>query len=87
MAKKVRRKSSAQKKKTKVSKARKTRAVARKAKATAKKAKRKTPRARKAKPKTFGQRIVSAFEIVTDTVKETDKLRNKMEPPATSETE
>jgi hypothetical protein len=42
---------------------------------------------RKAKPKTLGQRISSGYRAVVDTVTGTDKLRNKMEQPGTSESE
>jgi hypothetical protein len=48
-------------------------------------AKKKT--ARTAKPRSFTDRIANAYRTVIDTVKGTDRLRNKLEPPATSETE
>ena len=48
-------------------------------------AKKKTARA--AKPKTIKDRLASAYHTVVDTVKDTDRLRNRLEPPATSETE
>ena len=32
-------------------------------------------------------RVTGAYRTVVDTIKGTDRLRNKMEPPATSETE
>lgn len=79
---KASRKSTA-KRKTKVSKARKV-AVKSKRK-PAKKTKRKAKT--KSKPKTLRQRVAGAFDVVTDTIRGTDTLRNKMEPPATSETE
>lgn len=42
---------------------------------------------RKRRPKTLGDKVSSAYHTVVDTIKGTDELRNKMEPPATSETE
>lgn len=85
MAKKTRKKAktkaAATRKKTKVSKARKVAAK------TKRKAVKKTKRKAKAKSKTFRQRVAGAFEVVTDTIRGTDALRNKLEPPATSETE
>jgi len=36
---------------------------------------------------TLGDKVSGAYRAVVDTVKGTDKLRNKLEPPATSETE
>ncbi len=75
------------KKKGKVSRARKS-GIAAKAKRPAKrKAKTKAKRARKAKPQTFGQRIVHAVEEVTETLREARELRNRLEPPASSETQ
>jgi hypothetical protein len=44
-------------------------------------------RRRKSRPKSIGDRISNAYRTVVDTIKETDRLRNKLEPPATSETE
>jgi hypothetical protein len=46
------------------------------------KARKKTPRAR-----SVGEKLKSAYQTVVDSIKDTDKLRNKLEPPATSETE
>lgn len=37
--------------------------------------------------KTLGDKVSSAYRTVVDTIKGTDALRNKMEPPSTSETE
>lgn len=71
------------KRKAKVSKARKV--AAKTKRKTAPKAKRKVKA--KSKPKTFRQRVAGAFEVVTDTIRDTGKLRDKLEPPATSETE
>ena len=34
----------------------------------------------------IGDRVASAYHTVVDTVKDTDRLRNKIEPPGTSET-
>jgi hypothetical protein len=48
------------------------------------------PTRRKRKPRrrrTLGRKVASAYHTVIDTIKGTDRLRNKMEPPATSETE
>jgi hypothetical protein len=36
---------------------------------------------------TLGDKVSGAYRTVVDTVKGTDRLRNKLEPPATSETE
>lgn len=88
MAKKARKKTSKKtgvkrKKKTKVSTVRKSGKPAVKKS----KAKSKAKRAGLSKPQTFGQRVSSAFSVVTDTISGTRKLRDKMEPPATSETE
>ncbi|MBI2713235.1 MAG: hypothetical protein HYX37_02125 [Rhizobiales bacterium] len=41
---------------------------------------------RKAKRKTIGERLSRGYHTVVDTVKGTDRLRNKLEPPGTSET-
>ncbi len=60
------------------------------------KSKAKTPKRRRgAKPRklrkrrshSFGEKVTGAYRTVVDTIKGTDQLRNKMEPPATSETE
>jgi hypothetical protein len=72
-----RRKSSAGKRK------KKSRTVTRtKSRAQAKK--RKLPRRR---PRTLGDKVSNAYRTVVDTIKGTDQLRNKLEPPATTETE
>jgi len=42
---------------------------------------------RRQQPKTLSDKVASAYHTVVDTIKGTDELRNKMEPPATSETE
>ncbi|MBI5909293.1 MAG: hypothetical protein HY848_05010 [Betaproteobacteria bacterium] len=86
MAKKARKKSAAKRgKKSKLVK--KTRARAKKKskpapkkKAAARKAK------RKSKQQSIGDRVANAYHTVVDTVKDTDRLRNKIEPPGTSET-
>jgi hypothetical protein len=49
--------------------------------------KRKKKAARKARPKSAAGKVAGAYRVVVDTVRETDRLRNKLEPPATSETE
>lgn len=88
MAKKARKKSAAKRgKKSQPAKKTKTRAAAKKSKPTPKKktAKRKAKRA--TKPKTIGERLSSGYHTVVDTVTGTDRLRNKLEPPGTSETE
>jgi transposase len=36
---------------------------------------------------TLGDKISGAYRTVVDTIKGTDQLRNKLEPPASSETE
>ena len=38
-----------------------------------------------APPKTFTEKVSGEFHTVVDTVHETNELRNKMEPPGTSE--
>jgi hypothetical protein len=45
-------------------------------------ARKKTQRSR-----SVGEKLKSAYQTVVDSIKDTDKLRNKLEPPATSETE
>jgi hypothetical protein len=47
----------------------------------------KTRRPHKRRARTLGNKIKGAYQVVVDTIKGTDQLRNKMEPPATSETE
>jgi hypothetical protein len=47
----------------------------------------KTRSPRKRGPRTLGNKVKGAYQVVIDTIKGTDQLRNKMEPPATSETE
>jgi hypothetical protein len=39
------------------------------------------------KKRTLGDKVSGAYRVVVDTIKGTDHLRNKLEPPATSETE
>jgi hypothetical protein len=76
MARKVRKKPAAKAKK-------KSRAVTKKQrKPVAKKEMTRTPQ-----PRRFTDRIANAYRTFIDTVKGTDRLRNKLEPPATSETE
>ena len=81
MAKKARKKSAA--KRGKKSKPAKKKKPAKRV--TKSKAKRKTRRA--TKPKSIGDRLSSGYRTVVDTVKGTDRLRNKLEQPGTSETE
>ena len=83
MAKKARKMSKAEAKKPKSAKTKiKTKA---KSKTVVKKKPARILR-RKAKPKGIAEQVVSAFHTVVDTIKETEALRNKMEPPGTSET-
>jgi hypothetical protein len=42
---------------------------------------------KKRRSRNIGERLKSAYRTVVDSIKDTDKLRNKLEPPATSETE
>lgn len=65
-------------------KKRKSAAVKRrkKSRTTAKKRKLRSRRAR-----SLRQKVSSAYHTVVDTIKGTDRLRNKMEPTGTSETE
>jgi hypothetical protein len=42
---------------------------------------------RRRRARTLRGKVASAYHTVVDTIKGTDRLRNKMEPPATSETE
>lgn len=42
---------------------------------------------RKRRPRRLGNKVVRAYRAVVDTIKGTDELRNKMEPTGTSETE
>jgi hypothetical protein len=89
MAKKTRRKSA----KTaaagrKKAKAKKTAKAARPKAKTKKAARKKAARKRKPKaPPSIGDRLANAYQTVVDTVKGTGTLRNKLEPPGTSETE
>jgi hypothetical protein len=41
----------------------------------------------KQRSRSVGDRLKSAYRTVIDSVKDTDNLRNKLEPPGTSETE
>ena len=84
MAKKARKKSVAKAKKAKGAKA-KTKTKT-KTKAKSKTSVRKKP-ARKAQRKGIAGRVAGAYHTVVDTIKETGALRDKMEPPGTSETE
>jgi len=76
MARKKRRSSAAKrKKKSKISSRKKSPAAARKRKA------------RRTRSKGAGSTVARAYRVVVDTIKGTDRLRNKLEPPGTSETE
>jgi hypothetical protein len=44
-------------------------------------------RGAKRRSRSIGDKITGAYRTVVDTIKDTDRLRNKLEPPATSETE
>ena len=70
-----------QKKKSKAT-ARNKAAARKKSRVTAKKQK-----LRKQRSRSFGDKVSSAYRTVVDTIKGTSRLRNKMEPAATSETE
>jgi hypothetical protein len=74
MAKKARKKSAAKLKKKSTTR-KQAKAVSRKRKA------------RKAKPRSFGARVSGAYRTVVDTVKDTGRMRRKMERPGTDETE
>ncbi|MEI9803347.1 MAG: hypothetical protein WDN48_01375 [Pseudolabrys sp.] len=78
MAKKSRKKSAAKAKKTSKKSAKKT---------SKKKVVAKRKKARKAKSRSFGARVSGAYRAVVDTIEGTDKLRNKLEQPGTSESE
>jgi len=80
MARKKRKKPAGKKKKK--SKSVRSKRVKKKFSAAAKKRK-----VRRQQPKTLSDKVASAYHTVIDTIKGTDELRNKMEPPATSETE
>ena len=41
----------------------------------------------KRRPRSFKSKVKGAYRVVVDTIQGTDRLRNKMEQPATSETE
>jgi hypothetical protein len=89
MAKKARKKSAAKsRKKSKAKKVATKKLVASKQTKTRVVAKKKKKKAAaKAKPRTLGGRLANAYHTVVDTVTGTDRLRNKLEPPGTSETE
>jgi len=80
MARKKRKKPAGKKKKK--SKSVRSKRVKKKFSAAAKKRK-----VRRQQPKTLSDKVANAYHTVIDTIKGTDELRNKMEPPATSETE
>jgi hypothetical protein len=81
MAKKARKKSAA---KSKKAAKRKTKPLAKKPATKKRAVKKKKPAA---PPKSFKDKVAGAYRTVIDTFKGTDELRNKLEPPATSETE
>jgi len=45
------------------------------------------PKRRKPHSPSFADKITAALDTLVDTIKDTDRLRNKLEPRATSETE
>jgi hypothetical protein len=45
------------------------------------------PKRRKQPPPSIADKITAALDTLVDTIKGTDRLRNKLEPRATSETE
>jgi hypothetical protein len=63
----------------------------RKKKSKARKMKSRSPvkkrKLRRRRARTLRGKVASAYHTVVDTIKGTDRLRNKMEPPGTSETE
>jgi hypothetical protein len=63
----------------------------RKSVAVKRKKKSKTPakkrKLRSRRPRSLRQKVSSAYRTVVDTIKGTDRLRNKLEPTGTSETE
>jgi hypothetical protein len=71
------------KRKPRVGKRKKSRVATRKAATRGGKAR----RLRKRPPRSLGSKVKGAYQTVVDTIKDTDQLRNKMELPATSETE
>jgi hypothetical protein len=67
---------------------RKRRLAAGKRNKKSKPASRKTHRRKtRRRARSIGDKVTGAYRAVVDTIKGTDRLRNKMEPPATSETE
>jgi hypothetical protein len=69
-------------------KKRKTAKRKKKSKATKRKIRSVKPRKlRRRAKRSLGDRVSGAYRTVVDTIKGADRLRNKMEPPATSETE
>jgi hypothetical protein len=83
MAKKARKKSIAKAKKAK----RANTKIKTKAKSNTGTKKKPAPKSRrKPEPKGITEKVASAFHTMVDTIKETDTLRNKMEPPGASET-
>jgi hypothetical protein len=67
---------------------RKRRLTAGKPKKKSKPTSRKTHRRKtRRRARSIGDKVTGAYRAVVDTIKGTDRLRNKMEPPATSETE
>ena len=88
MAKKMRKVSKTKARKPKRPKAKlRTKASSNTKKSKTKMTKRPSRKSRpKAKPKGIMEKVASAFRTIGDTIKETDTLRNKMEPPGVSET-
>lgn len=96
MAKKARRKSAAKAKKTKRAPraakktksgtGRKVRTATRKSPARKAVARKARPRA-KAKPEGIGAKLSKGLHFIVDTIEDTQKLRDKLEPPGTSETQ
>jgi hypothetical protein len=85
MAKKTRKKSRPAKKKARTKKSRPAPKKKAAKRATKRKAKSVTKRA--AEPHTIGERLSSGYHTVVDTVTGTDRLRNTLEQPGTSESE
>ncbi|HET9715879.1 MAG TPA: hypothetical protein VFP60_06810 [Pseudolabrys sp.] len=88
MAKKKRRSSTSRRKRRPTAAARKKTARGASRSTSRRKAKRVTKRkAQKRRPTTIKEQVSSAYRSVVDTIKGTDEMRNKMEPPGASETE
>jgi len=68
-------------------KKRKSPTAGRKKKSKAAKRKGRAAKPRRRAKRTLRNRVTGAYRAVVGTIKDTDRLRNRLEPPATSETE